>query len=205
MKRNSIIFYYGSIRSTETKDDIRSMQTMARKLHLKVIDTMKPKFYNGEQLKLYLSELKVTDIIVSNMYEFGSTVYSSICNLEELSNFGVNVHVTSLGISSLAKGTLNPKIELVFRVLKESEKFRKEKVSKKIKVGVLEYRKLNGKWGRRQGTGKTIRQLQEEYKTVIRDLKMKSGKSLQAISRDRGVSVGTVLKLRNIFLSPKLR
>ncbi len=158
-------------------------------------------FAERPQAKELLSEIAAGDInyiSVSSIDRMGRSTLDVLQTIDSLTKAGVTLKVDNLGLESLVNGKENPTFKLIVSVLANISEMEKTTLRERQLEGIAEAKKRGVYKGREKGTTETPEQVLNNYKEVVRFLRMK--KSLRDTASRCKVSLGTVQKVKKLVV-----
>lgn len=139
----------------------------------------------------------VQRVIIQNIDRLGRDTIDILQTINQLTQKGINLTVTALGIDSiLPNGKENESFKVILAVMATLAELERKKIKARQKQGIA-IAKRKGKYkGRKKGTTKPIEQLLAENKKVVKELKQEKPLSLRKIAAISGRSVNTVQKVK---------
>jgi len=126
-----------------------------------------------------------------------STTLDVLQTIDSLTKAGVVLKVDNLGLESLVNGKENPTFKLIVSVLANISEMERATIRERQLEGIAEAKKRGVYKGREKGTTETPEQVLNNYKEVVRFIKMK--KSLRDTASRCNVSLGTVQKVKKLM------
>ena len=94
-------------------------------------------------------------------------------------------------------GTEDPLFSMLFAMFSKFAENERSAIKERLQIGYQNFRSKGGKVGRKPGSKKTIEQLEQEYKNVLKELRR--GTSIARTAKLCDVSTATVARLKKIF------
>ena len=86
---------------------------------------------------------------------------------------------------------------VMIAILSTCAELERDNIQYRLESGYKNYREKGGKVGRKKGSVKSVEQIKEEYRGVIRDLE--SRYSIRKTAKLNDVSVSTVQRIKKLF------
>ncbi|MEN3324317.1 recombinase family protein [Mariniflexile soesokkakense] len=152
----------------------------------------------GSELFEAVNNGTINYISVSSIDRLGRNTLDILKTLELFNNKGVTLKVDNLGIESITNGKPNQVFNLIISVMSNVSEMERETLLERQREGIA-LAKLKGVYnGRVKGSTESRDEFLNKYKKVVRQLN--KGKSLRDIVDICGVSLGTVQKVKSVYL-----
>ena len=157
-------------------------------------------FNERPQAKLLLEAInkgEINYLSVSSIDRLGRSTLDVLQTMEEMTKAGVILKVDNLGLESLVNGKENPTFKLIVSVLANISEMERATLRERQLEGIEQAKKRGVYKGRLKGTTETPEEVLNNYKEVVRFLKM--NKSLRDTASRCKVSLGTVQKVKRLM------
>lgn len=146
----------------------------------------------------YCISNKVDTLLISELSRLGRNVDEVLANVRLCKNNHLNIYFQkeNLNIFS-ADGSENPFLTIMIAVLGTCAQLERENIKFRLNSGRQQYIANGGKLGRKEGSVKSLKQREIEYKQVIKELK--KGTSVRRTAKLCDVSVSTVQRVKKDF------
>lgn len=137
-------------------------------------------------------------ILLSELSRLGRNVYAVLENVHYCIDNHINIFFQKESLSLFQdNGTPNPFLTIFVSVLGTCAQIERENIQFRLKSGRQQYIASGGKVGRKPGSVKTTEKKEQEYKSVLRELRR--GTSVRRTSKLCDVSISTVQRLKKEF------
>ncbi len=144
-------------------------------------------------------DMGIDCILVSELSRLGRNVDEVLATVRFCKDRNLNIYFQKENISLFQlDGTKNPFLNIFVSVLGTCAEMERENIQFRLQSGRNRYVECGGKLGRKVGSVKSKEQKENEYRTVIRELK--HGTSIRRTAKLCDVSVSTVQRIKNEFL-----
>ncbi len=141
---------------------------------------------------------KIDCLLVSELSRLGRNVDEVLATVRYCKECNMNIYFQKENLSLfLPDGTKNPFLNIFISVLGTCAEMERENISFRLQSGRKHYVENGGKLGRRPGSTKSIQIIQEEYKSLIKELKR--GTSVRRAAKLCDVSASTVMRVKKII------
>ena len=141
---------------------------------------------------------KVDTLLISELSRLGRNVDEVLANVKKCKDNSLNIYFQKENLSIFeADGKKNPFLNIFISVLGTCAEMERENIKFRLNSGRAKYIAEGGRLGRRQGSTKSAEKKQEEYKSVIKELR--KGTSIRRTAKLCDVSVSTVQRLKAEF------
>lgn len=209
MKKNAVI--YSRVSSTNdrqnTERQIVDLTQYADRNNFTVLEIFSEQISgakkNEERIILtncleYCVINKIDTLLLSELSRLGRNTLEVLKSLDYLHSNGVNVYIQNLAINTLLENReINPIASIIVTVMAEMAKIERNNIVYRLKSGRNNYIANGGKLGRKMGSVKTLEKKKEEYKDVIRLLKLNY--SIRNIAKLSNCSISTVQRIKKTF------
>ena len=189
--------------STTTQNEARQVakQHPDEKIYIDKVSGTIP-FCERPQAKVILEAIRKGEInylSVSSIDRLGRSTLDVLNTIDSLTKAGVVLHVDNLGDSmeSIINGKENSTFKLIVSVLANISEMERATLRERQLEGITEAKKRGAYKGREKGTTETPEEVLNNYKEVVRFLKM--NKSLRDTASRCKVSLGTVQKVKRLM------
>lgn len=143
----------------------------------------------------YCKSNSVDCILLSELSRLGRNVYAVLENVHYCIDNHINIFFQKEGLSLFQdNGTPNPFLTIFVSVLGTCAQIERENIQFRLNSGRQQYLAPGGKVGRKPGSVKTLEMKEQEYKSVIRELRRGTSGRRTATLCD--VSISTVQRLK---------
>ena len=137
-------------------------------------------------------------ILVSELSRLGRNVYMVLENVHFCIDNNINIYFQKESLSLFQDdGTPNPFLTIFVSVLGTCAQIERENIQFRLNSGKQQYIAAGGKVGRKPGSVKSKEQKEEQYKSVLRELRR--GTSVRRSAKLCDVSVSTIQRLKKEF------
>ena len=146
----------------------------------------------------YCKSNRIDCILVSQLSRLGRNVYMVLENVHFCIDNNINIYFQKESLSLFQDdGTPNPFLTIFISVLGTCAELERENIQFRLQSGRQQYIASGGKVGRKPGSVKTTEKKEQEYKSVLRELRR--GTSVRRTSKLCDVSISTVQRLKKEF------
>ncbi len=146
----------------------------------------------------YCKSYGIDCILLSELSRLGRNVYAVLENVHYCIDNRINIFFQKECLSLFQdNGTPNPFLTIFVSVLGTCAQIERENIQFRLQSGRRQYIAAGGKLGRKVGSVKTIEKKEQEYKSVIRELRR--GTSVRRTAKLCDVSISTVQRLKKEF------
>lgn len=146
----------------------------------------------------YCIDNKIDTLLISELSRLGRNVDEVLANVKRCKDNSLNIYFQKENLSIFeADGKKNPFLNIFISVLGTCAEMERENIKFRLNSGRAKYIAEGGRLGRRQGSTKSAEKKQEEYKSVIKELR--KGTSIRRTAKLCDVSVSTVQRLKAEF------
>lgn len=141
---------------------------------------------------------RVDTLLLSELSRLGRNTLEVLKSLDYLHNNKVNVYIQNLSINTLLDNKeINPVASILVTVMAEMAKIERANIVYRLNSGRNNYIANGGKLGRKAGSIKSLEKKKEEYKDVIRLLKLNY--SIRNVAKLANCSISTVQRIKKTF------
>ena len=141
---------------------------------------------------------KVSCILMSEVSRLGRDTWEMIELVKFFHDHHLNVYFMRENLFMYNQdGTENPLFSMLFAMFSKFAENERSAIKERLQSGYQNFRSKGGKVGRKPGSKKTIEQLEQEYKNVLKELRR--GTSIARTAKLCDVSTATVARLKKIF------
>lgn len=138
---------------------------------------------------------QIDKVLITEVSRLGRKTSDILQIVEILTELKVSVVILNYNLETLLPNKkINPVATLLFTLLAEFSRLEKEVLKERIISGLEHARRKGVKLGRPKGSCQSKESLKSKYKYLLKDIN--SGLSIRKISKIRGVSVNTILKVK---------
>ena len=146
----------------------------------------------------YCIDNKVDTLLISELSRLGRNVDEVLANVKKCKDNSLNIYFQKENLSIFeADGKKNPFLNIFVSVLGTCAEMERENIKFRLNSGRAKYIAGGGKLGRKVGSTKSSEKKQEEYKSVLKELR--KGTSIRRTAKLCDVSVSTVQRLKAEF------
>lgn len=153
---------------------------------------------NGSKIKELVEKGEISEIVCEELSRLGRNTGDVISTLEYLEEHKVNVYVRNIGLYSRPNGERNPIWKMITSVMSSIYEMELENIKERTRVGQMVYINNGGRMGRPVGTSTNDNEFLKKEKTKKVMFYLKKEYSIREISKICGVSLGLVMKVKNI-------
>lgn len=137
-------------------------------------------------------------ILLSELSRLGRNVYAVLENVHYCIDNNINIIFQKENLSLFqADGSRNPFLTIFISVLVTCAELERENIQFRLQSGRQQYVAAGGKLGRTPGSIKSKEQKEEQYKSVLRELRR--GTSVRRTAKLCDVSISTVQRIKKEF------
>ena len=141
---------------------------------------------------------KVDILLVSELSRLGRNAFEVLETVKQLVDEGINLYMQKEQFTLLdEKGKPSMFAPIMIATLSTCAQLERENIKFRLNSGRQLYIEKGGKLGRKEGSVKSKEQKQEEYKSVIKELK--HGTSIRKTAKLCDVSISTVQRIKAEF------
>ena len=146
----------------------------------------------------YCIDNKVDTLLISELSRLGRNVDEVLANVKRCKDNSLNIYFQKENLAIFQPdGSKNPFLNIFISVLGTCAEMERENIKFRLNSGRAKYIAEGGKLGRKKGSTKSSEKKQEEYKSVLKELK--KGTSIRRTAKLCDVSVSTVQRLKAEF------
>lgn len=137
-------------------------------------------------------------LLISELSRLGRNVDEVLANVRRCKDHGLNIYFQKENLSIFqADGSKNPFLNIFISVLGTCAELEREAISFRLRSGREKYVADGGKLGRKLGSVKSREQKEDDYKSLIRELRR--GTSLRRAAKLCDVSLSTAQRIKGEF------
>ena len=141
----------------------------------------------------------VDTLLISELSRLGRNVDDVLSNVQLCKEHHLNVYFQKEQLSIFnADGKEHPFLTIFVAVLGTCAEMERENIKYRLNSGKEKYIAEGGKVGRKAGWTKSDEKLQEQYASVIKQLK--KGYPIRLVAKSEGVGVSTVQRMKKKFV-----
>lgn len=152
----------------------------------------------GKEILQEIDNGNIKYISVHSIDRLGRNLFDILSTLEVLNDNKVILKVDNLGIESLVKDKPNHAFKLIISVMANIAEMERESLLERQREGISIAKAKGVYKGRLKGSVESDQEVLHRYKNVVKQLK--KGQSLRVTAKLSGVSLGTVQKVKSIYL-----
>ncbi|WP_298615239.1 recombinase family protein [uncultured Odoribacter sp.] len=193
----------------DTTRQIEDLKKYADSQNIKIVKIFEEKISGAKKIEErqilsdcldYCKDESVNFLLLSELSRLGRSTLQVLRSLEILHNSKVSVYIQNLGLYTLQpNGEPNPMASILVTVMAEMANIERNNIQYRLNSGRENYIRNGGKLGRPKGSLKTTEKKKQEYKDTITLLK--KGYSIRNVAKLQGVSVSTVLRIKEEFIN----
>lgn len=143
-------------------------------------------------------EMNIDTILVSELSRIGRNAFEVLDTINILKENNINIFLQKENFTLLDdNGKPSLFAPVLLATLATCAQLERENIAHRLNSGYNLYRANGGKVGRKKGSVKSVEQIKEEYRGVIRDLE--SRYSIRKTAKLNDVSVSTVQRIKKLF------
>lgn len=147
----------------------------------------------------YCFENNIDTLLISELSRLGRNVDDVLSNVQLCKEHHLNVYFQKEQLSIFnADGKEHPFLTIFVAVLGTCAEMERENIKYRLNSGKEKYIAEGGKVGRKAGWTKSDEKLQEQYASVIKQLK--KGYPIRLVAKSEGVGVSTVQRMKKKFV-----
>ena len=147
----------------------------------------------------YCFENSIDILLISELSRLGRNVDDVLANVQLCKEHHLNVYFQKEQLSIFnADGKEHPFLTIFIAVLGTCAEMERENIKYRLNSGKEKYIAEGGKVGRKAGWTKSDEKLQEQYASVIKQLK--KGYPIRLVAKSEGVGVSTVQRMKKKFV-----
>jgi DNA invertase Pin-like site-specific DNA recombinase len=210
-KRTAVI--YARVSSVGDRQDtsrqIRDLEILAKEKFLKVVNIYEEHISGAKRtqerpvltecLQYCISE-HVSVLLISELSRLGRNVDDVLSNVKLCKEHHLNVYFQKEQLSIFnADGKEHPFLTIFIAVLGTCAEMERENIKFRLNSGKAQFMAKGGKVGRKEGYKKPDEKFQEQYATVIKQLR--KGYPIRMIAKNCGVGISTVQRIKKKFIN----
>lgn len=202
---------YARVSSTNdrqsTDRQVLDLQTYANNNRYNVVEVFEEKISgakkNDERHILcecldYCITNSIDTLLISELSRLGRNVDEVLANVRKCKEHKLNIFFQKEQLNTFNQdGSENPFLTIIIAVLATCASMERENIKFRLNSGRQQYIANGGKLGRKEGSVKSLKQREIEYKQVIKELK--KGTSVRRTAKLCDVSVSTVQRVKKDF------
>ena len=147
----------------------------------------------------YCFENSIDILLISELSRLGRNVDDVLANVQLCKEHHLNVYFQKEQLSIFnADGKEHPFLTIFIAVLGTCAEMERENIKYRLNSGKEKYIAEGGKVGRKAGWTKSDEALQEQYASVIKQLK--KGYPIRLVAKSEGIGVSTVQRMKKKFV-----
>lgn len=147
----------------------------------------------------YCFNNNVDTLLISELSRLGRNVDDVLANVQLCKEHHLNVYFQKEQLSIFnSDGKEHPFLTIFIAVLGTCAEMERENIKYRLNSGKEKYIAEGGKLGRKAGWTKSDEKLQEQYASVIKQLK--KGYPIRLVAKSEGVGVSTVQRMKKKFV-----
>lgn len=154
---------------------------------------------SSRNASIFCFDNNVDTLLISELSRLGRNVDDVLANVQLCKEHHLNVYFQKEQLSIFnADGKEHPFLTIFVAVLGTCAEMERENIKFRLNSGKEKYIAEGGKVGRKEGYRKSEEKLQEEYASVIKQLK--KGYPIRMIAKNEGVGISTVQRMKKKFV-----
>ena len=192
----------------DTSRQIRDLEILAKEKSLKVVNTYEEHISGAKKTQErpilteclnYCFSNHVSVLLISELSRLGRNVDDVLSNVKLCKENHLNVYFQKEQLSIFnADGKEHPFLTIFIAVLGTCAEMERENIKFRLNSGKAKFMANGGKVGRKEGYKKPDESFQEEYATVIKQLR--KGYPIRMIAKNCGVGISTVQRIKKKFI-----
>ena len=192
----------------DTSRQIRDLQRLAKEKSLKIVKTYEEHISGAKKTQErpvltecldYCISNHVSVLLISELSRLGRNVDDVLSNVKLCKDNHLNVYFQKEQLSIFnADGKEHPFLTIFIAVLGTCAQMERENIKFRLNSGKAQFIAKGGKVGRKVGYKKSDEKLQEQYATVIKQLR--KGYPIRMIAKNCGCGISTVQRIKKKFI-----
>lgn len=192
----------------DTSRQIRDLEILAKEKSLKVVNTYEEHISGAKRTQerpilteclKYCFSNHVSVLLISELSRLGRNVDDVLSNVKLCKENHLNVYFQKEQLSIFnPDGKEHPFLTIFIAVLGTCAEMERENIKFRLNSGKAKYMAKGGKVGRKKGYKKPDETFQDEYATVIKQLR--KGYPIRMIAKSCGVGISTVQRIKKKFV-----
>lgn len=209
---NETAVIYARVSSVNDRQDtsrqIRDLEILAKEKSLKVVKSYEEHISGAKRTQerpvlkeclQYCFSNHVNTLLLSELSRLGRNVDDVLSNVKLCKENHLNVHFQKEQLSIFnSEGKEHPFLTIFIAVLGTCAEMERENIKFRLNSGKAQFLAKGGKVGRKVGYKKPDEQFQEQYATVIKQLR--KGYPIRMIAKNCGCGISTVQRIKKKFL-----
>ena len=193
----------------DTSRQIRDLEILAKEKSLKVVKSYEEHISGAKktQERPILTEClqyciinHVSVLLLSELSRLGRNVDDVLSNVKLCKENHLNVYFQKEQLSIFnSDGKEHPFLTIFIAVLGTCAEMERENIKFRLNSGKAQFIAKGGKVGRKEGYKKSDEKMQEEYATVIKQLR--KGYPIRMVAASCGVGISTVQRIKKKFIN----
>ncbi len=153
----------------------------------------------GAELLKLIEAGKVMDLYVEEFSRLGRNAYDTLSTLNTCEQYGVNIHLQNMNLSSHVDGKVNPLFKMFCYILSVFVDQEKELIKERTEMGKVAARQKGIKFGRKPGSNERKIDFlnKDKNKSILRYLE-KGDNTIREIAKITDTSTATVSKVKRV-------
>jgi DNA invertase Pin-like site-specific DNA recombinase len=192
----------------DTSRQIRDLQLLAKEKNLKIVKIYEEHISGAKKTQdrpvlteclNYCISNHVSILLLSELSRLGRNVDDVLSNVKLCKENHLNVYFQKEQLSIFnSDGKEHPFLTIFIAVLGTCAEMERENIKFRLNSGKAQYVAKGGKVGRKEGYKKPDEKFQEQYATVIKQLR--KGYPIRMIATNCGVGISTVQRIKKKFI-----
>jgi len=155
----------------------------------------------GAALLKLIEAGKVTDLYVEEFSRLGRNAYDTLSTLNICEQYGVNIHLQNMNLSSHVDGKVNPLFKMFCYILSVFVDQEKELIKERTEMGKVAARQKGIKFGRKAGSNeRKVDFLNKNKNKIILKYLIKGDNTIREIAKLSETSTATITKVKRIAI-----
>jgi len=193
----------------DTSRQIRDLQILAKEKSLKVVNIYEEHISGAKKTQerpvlkeclQYCISNHVNVLLLSELSRLGRSVDDVLSNVKLCKENHLNVYFQKEQLSIFnSAGKEHPFLTIFIAVLGTCAEMERENIKFRLNSGKAQFIAKGGKVGRKEGYKKPDEKFQEQYATVIKQLR--KGYPIRMVAASCGVGISTVQRIKKKFIN----
>lgn len=193
----------------DTSRQIRDLEILAEEKSLKVVNIYEEHISGAKKTQerpilteclYYCFSNHVSVLLISELSRLGRNVDDVLSNVKLCKENQLNVYFQKEQLSIFnSDGKEHPFLTIFIAVLGTCAEMERENIKFRLNSGKAKFMENGGKVGRKKGYKKPNETFQDEYATVIKQLR--KGYPIRMIAKNCGVGISTVQRIKKKFIN----
>ena len=158
----------------------------------------------GAELLKLIEAGKVTDLFVEEFSRLGRNAYDTLSTLNICEQYGVNIHLQNMNLSSHVDGKINPLFKMFSYIVSVIAEQERELIKERTEMGKIAAREKGVRFGRKPGSNeRKLDFLNKENNRAILKYLIKGDNTIREIAKLTDTSTATVSKVKKVAIETK--